>query len=64
LNMKTIDTNSKTVEIADPVIREVRQIKEQIVAEHNGDMRLILKGLRARQMSHPRLTQIPKGKPS
>jgi hypothetical protein len=55
--MKTIDTNPKTVHIADPVICEVRRIKEQIVAEHDGDIRLILKSLRERQLNNPRLTQ-------
>jgi hypothetical protein len=59
--MKTIDSNTTPKRIPDPVIREVRRIKEEIIAEHGGDIRLLLKSLRERQMSNPRLVRKAEG---
>ena len=55
--MKTIDSITTPKRIPDPVIREVRRIKEEIIAEHGGDIRQLLKSLRERQMSNPQLVQ-------
>ena len=59
--MKTIDSNTTPKRIPDPVIREVRRIKEEIIAEHGGDIRLLLKSLRERQMGNPRLVRKAEG---
>jgi hypothetical protein len=55
--MSKIDSNTTRIRIPDPVILEVRRIKEEIIAEHGGDIRQLLKSLRERQMNNPRLTR-------
>ena len=50
--MKTID-NPKNV--VDEVIAEVRRHKEAIAAEHNHDVESLMRDLRKRQESNPRL---------
>jgi hypothetical protein len=59
--MKTIDSNPTPKRISDPVIREVRRIKEEIIAEHGVDIRQLLKSLRERQMGTPRLVRKAEG---
>ncbi len=59
--MKTIDSNPTPKRIPDPVIREVRRIKEEIIAEHGGDIRQLLKSLRERQKGNPRLVRKAEG---
>jgi hypothetical protein len=57
--MKTID-EPKTV--VDEVIAEVRRHKEAIAAEHNYNVDALLRDLRDRQESNPRLvSRISKG---
>lgn len=45
------------VNAEDPVILEVRAIKRQIVAEHNGDLDSLFASIRKRQASNPRLVK-------
>jgi hypothetical protein len=52
--MKTIDL---PVKMSDPVISEVRAIKRQIVAEHEGDLDSFFASIRQRQASNPRLVK-------
>lgn len=57
--MKTIDHPLTSVDL---VIAEVHRHKEAIAAEHNYDVDDLLRGLRERQRSNPRLvSRIAKG---
>lgn len=56
-----MDCHKTPNRIPDPVIREVRLIKEEIIAARGGDIRELLKSLRERQMSNPRLTRKAEG---
>lgn len=58
--MKTIDFPDK---VSDPVITEVRAIKQQIVAEHGGDLDSFFASIRQRQNQNPRLVKTTKGEP-
>ncbi len=50
--MKMIDIPENAL---DPVISEVRAIKRQIVAEHDGDLDSFFAAIRQRQARNPRL---------
>jgi len=48
----------------DPIVKEVRDIREQIAAEHNHDLRALCKYLQAReQQEHRKLVIRPPRRP-
>ncbi len=47
--------------MTDPIIKEVRRVREELLEQHGGDVQRLIRYLRAKEQQHPdRIVTVPR----